>query len=139
MRRPPRGVPKSDQAKRNFYDVWLPNLAPSEVLLESAQAALSDDDGRSWKTFARKYRAEMKTPDNRALLATLAALSRHTNFSVGYCADEARCHRSLLRALLVEHGGEVQRDRSYGLVVKSLKKADRTALEVRHGCSAIYR
>jgi uncharacterized protein YeaO (DUF488 family) len=109
VRRPPRGVPKSDYARRNFYDVWLPSLAPSEALLKSAQAAASDADERAWKTFVRKYRAEMKTPDVRALLATLATLSHHSNFSVGcYCADEARCHRSVLRELLVEHGADVE-------------------------------
>ena len=106
VRRPPRGVPKSDHAKRNFYDVWLPTLAPSEPLLKAAQADLGDE--RAWKTFVRKYRAEMKTADNRALLATLAALSHRTDFSVGcYCADEARCHRSVLRELLAECGAEV--------------------------------
>jgi uncharacterized protein YeaO (DUF488 family) len=108
VRRPPRGVPKSDYAKRNFYDAWLPSLAPSEALLKSARSA-STDDKRAWKTFVRKYRAEMKTPDARALLATLAALSHHSNFSVGcYCADEARCHRSVLRELLVEYGADVE-------------------------------
>jgi len=106
VRRPPRGVPKSDHAKRNFYDVWLPTLAPSEPLLKAARAELGD--GRAWKTFVRRYRAEMKTPDNRALLATLAALSHSADFSVGcYCADEARCHRSVLRELLVECGAEL--------------------------------
>ena len=106
VRRPPRGVPKTEWAKRDFYDVWLPNLAPSEGLLKVGQAAL--DDARAWKTFERKYRAEMKTPEHRALLATLAALSHRTSFSVGcYCADEARCHRSILRALLLEHGASV--------------------------------
>jgi uncharacterized protein YeaO (DUF488 family) len=108
VRRPPRGVPKSEYATRNFYDAWLPNLAPSESLLKSAQDHLATGDARSWKTFVRKYRAEMKTPDNRALLATLAALSHHADFSVGcYCADEARCHRSVLRELLVERGARL--------------------------------
>jgi uncharacterized protein YeaO (DUF488 family) len=106
VRRPPRGVPKSDYAKRNFYDVWLPTLAPSEPLLKAAQADLGDE--RAWKTFVRKYRVEMKTPEIRALLATLAALSHRTDFSVGcYCPDEARCHRSVLRELLAECGAEV--------------------------------
>src|SRR4030095_16444650 len=106
VRRPPRGVPKSDHAKRNFYDVWLPTLAPSEPLLKAAQADLGDE--RAWKAFVRRYRAEMKTPDNRALLATLAALSHRTDFSIGcYCADEARCHRSVLRELLAECGANV--------------------------------
>ncbi len=108
VRRPPRGVPKADFAKRDFYDVWLPTLAPSEALLKQAQAALADDDERAWKQFVRRYRAEMKSPDHRALLDTLAALSQTANFSVGcYCADESRCHRSVLRALLEEHGARV--------------------------------
>jgi len=108
VRRPPRGVPKTDHAKRNFYDVWLPTLAPSEPLLKAAQAVPADDE-RAWKSFVRKYRAEMKSPDNRALLATLAALSHHTDFSVGcYCADEARCHRSVLRELLAGCGADVE-------------------------------
>jgi len=106
VRRPPRGIPKSEYAKRNFYDVWLPTLAPSEPLLKAAQASL--DDERAWKSFVRKYRAEMKSPDHRALLATLAALSHASDFSVGcYCADESRCHRSVLRELLVECGAAV--------------------------------
>ena len=71
VRRPPRGVPKADFAKRDFYDVWLPNLAPSEALLKDAQAALAGEDERAWKQFVRRYRAEMKSPDHRALLDTL--------------------------------------------------------------------
>jgi len=106
VRRPPRGVPKRDWATRNFFDVWLPGLAPSEALLKAARADFGD--ARAWKAFARKYRSEMNAPERRALLATLAALSRQTNFSVGcYCADEARCHRSILRALLAEHGARI--------------------------------
>lgn len=101
VRRPPRGVPKAEYATRNFYDVWLPGLAPSEALLKQGQAA-SDD--RSWTAFARRYRAEMKRPEAGRLLALLAALSRQANLSVGcYCADESRCHRSVLRLLLQEH------------------------------------
>jgi uncharacterized protein YeaO (DUF488 family) len=108
VRRPPRGVPKSEYAKRDLYDVWLPNLAPSEALLKMAQAAAADDDQHAWRTFVRRYRAEMKTPENRALLDTLAALSHHGAFAVGcYCADEARCHRSVLRALLEERGAAI--------------------------------
>jgi uncharacterized protein YeaO (DUF488 family) len=108
VRRPPRGVPKSDFARRNFYDVWLPNLAPSEALLKQAQVAAADRDLRTWRQFVRRYRMEMKAPEHRALIATLAALSRHANFSVGcYCADEAFCHRSILRELLREQGAEV--------------------------------
>ena len=108
VRRPPRGVPKAEFASRDFYDVWLPTLAPSEALLKSAQAAAAAGDERSWKAFVRRYRAEMKAPDVRALLDTLAALSHRTDFAVGcYCADETRCHRSVLRELLVEHGARV--------------------------------
>ena len=102
VRRPPRGVPKTEFASRNFYDVWLPNLAPSEELVKLGQAA---DDDKRWKTFVRRYRAEMKTTENKRLLDLLAALSKQTDFSVGcYCADENRCHRSILRELLAEHG-----------------------------------
>ena len=102
VRRPPRGVPKSEFATRDFYDVWFPNLAPSEQLLKRAQAAA---DERAWKAFERVYRAEMKHPDAGRTLDLLAALSQKTNFAVGcYCADEARCHRSVLRALLLERG-----------------------------------
>jgi len=108
VRRPPRGVPKREYAARDLYDVWLPNLAPSEALVKAAQAAASTEDERSWKSFVRRYRAEMKTPENRALLDMLAALSKHANFSVGcYCADEARCHRSVLRMLLEERGASL--------------------------------
>jgi uncharacterized protein YeaO (DUF488 family) len=108
VRRPPRGVPKSEYSTRNIYDVWLPNLAPSEALLKAAHAALSAGDERGWKTFVRRYRAEMKTPDSRALLDTLAALSRTSDFSIGcYCADESRCHRSVLRELLAERGAKI--------------------------------
>lgn len=102
VRRPPRGVPKAEFAARNYYDVWLPDLAPSEELLKLGQAA---DDEKRWRTFARRYRAEMNRADKRRLLDLLAALSRQTNFSVGcYCVDESRCHRSLLRELLAERG-----------------------------------
>jgi uncharacterized protein YeaO (DUF488 family) len=106
VRRPPRGVPKADFARRNFYDVWLPSLAPSEALLKEGQAAVAD--AAAWRRFARKYRAEMKSPDAKALIATLAALSHHADFSVGcYCADESRCHRSLLRELLAGQGASI--------------------------------
>jgi uncharacterized protein YeaO (DUF488 family) len=111
VRRPPRGVPKSEYAKRDLYDVWLPNLAPSESLLKLAQEAAAGDDARAWRGFVRRYRAEMKTPENRALLDTLAALSHHAAFAVGcYCADEARCHRSVLRELLAARGAAMARD-----------------------------
>jgi uncharacterized protein YeaO (DUF488 family) len=102
VRRPPRGVPKAEYASRDFYDVWMPDLAPSEALLKQGQQA-SDD--RAWRRFEQKYRAEMKRPDAARLLALLAALSRDASFSVGcYCADETRCHRSILKALLADHG-----------------------------------
>ena len=102
VRRPPRGVPKTQYASRNFYDVWLPDLAPSEGLLKETLHAA---DERAWPRFVRRYRAEMKRPEPRRLLALLAALSHRTDLEVGcYCADEARCHRSVLRELLQEHG-----------------------------------
>lgn len=105
VRRPPRGIPKNEYASRNFYDVWLPNLAPSEKLLKEG---LSVADERGWKAFARRYRAEMKAPDVARLLEALAALSHQTNFSVGcYCVDPSRCHRSLLRELLLEKGAKL--------------------------------
>jgi uncharacterized protein YeaO (DUF488 family) len=107
VRRPPRGVPKAEYARRNFFDVWLPTLAPSESLLKEGQAAA--DDPAAWRRFARRYRAEMKSPDARALIATLAALSHHADFAVGcYCKDEARCHRSLLRELLAGQGALIR-------------------------------
>jgi uncharacterized protein YeaO (DUF488 family) len=105
VRRPPRGVPKSEYAKRNFYDVWLPNLAPSEKLLKEVKAA---HDNKSWSRFERKFRSEMNAPDTAKILDLLAALSHRTDFSVGcYCGDERRCHRSILRQLLVEHGAQL--------------------------------
>jgi uncharacterized protein YeaO (DUF488 family) len=107
VRRPPRGVAKADFAKRDFYDVWFPVLAPSEELLKRGKAA---DDDRDWKSFARAYRAEMKSQDASRTLDLLAALSHQTNFAVGcYCENEARCHRSILRELLEERGAKVVR------------------------------
>jgi len=104
VRRPPRGVPKTQFAKLNFYDVWLPNLAPSAELVAFAQQSR---DERSWKTFERKYRAEMNKPEAARLLDLLAALSHQTSFSVGcYCENEERCHRSILKKLLAERGAE---------------------------------
>jgi uncharacterized protein YeaO (DUF488 family) len=104
VRRPPRGVPKSEFASRNFYDVWLPELAPSDELLRLGQAA---DDEKRWRIFAKRYRAEMGKTEKRRLLDLLTALSQQTNFSVGcYCADERRCHRSILRELLTERGAQ---------------------------------
>lgn len=102
VRRPPRGVPKSEYASRDLYDVWLPNVAPSEELIKEGKAA---EDERSWRAFARRYRMEMSRPENSRVLDVLAALSHHANFAVGcYCADEQRCHRSVLRELLRERG-----------------------------------
>jgi uncharacterized protein YeaO (DUF488 family) len=106
VRRPPRGVPKEEFASRDYYDTWLPELAPSAELMKLGQAAESEAD---WAGFARKYRAEMGTPDRRRLLDLLAALSHDTNFSVGcYCEEESRCHRSLLRGLLDERGADLK-------------------------------
>jgi uncharacterized protein YeaO (DUF488 family) len=103
VRRPPRGVPKAEFASRNFYDLWLPDLAPSEELLKLGQASAGDE--RQWGTFVKRYRGEMNRPEQARLLDLLAALSRQTDFSVGcYCADESRCHRSVLRELLVARG-----------------------------------
>jgi uncharacterized protein YeaO (DUF488 family) len=104
VRRPPRGVPKEDFAKRDFYDVWLPLLAPSEGLLK---LGLGAEDERSWKAFERKFRAEMSKGDAAKVLDLLAAMSHQTNFSLGcYCANVERCHRSILKALLAERGAE---------------------------------
>jgi uncharacterized protein YeaO (DUF488 family) len=105
VRRPPRGVPKAEHASRDFYDVWLPDLAPSESLVKEA---LHASDERAWRGFAKRYRAEMKRPEATRLLVLLAALSHRTNLSVGcYCAQEARCHRSVLKALLLERGANL--------------------------------
>lgn len=106
VRRPPRGVPKSEFAKRDFYDVWLPDLAPSDELVKMAQRAKDD---RAWQAFVRRYRAELKRPEAARLLQLLAALSHSTDFAVGcYCEDESRCHRSVLRELLAEHGARLR-------------------------------
>ena len=105
VRRPPRGVPKSAFASGNWYDVWFPNFAPSAATVKLALAAQTDIQ---WRAFTTKYRAEMATPEARRTIELLAALSHHTNFSVGcYCENEARCHRSVLRALLLEKGAAV--------------------------------
>ncbi len=105
VRRPPRGVPKSEFASQDWYDVWLPNLAPSAETVKLAQSARTP---AQWAAFARKYRAEMAAPDNARTLDLLAALSQQTNFSVGcYCEDEARCHRSVLRELLAARGASL--------------------------------
>ena len=105
VRRPPRGVPKSEYTSHNWYDVWLPNLAPSAELMKLGRAAESEKD---WAAFVRKYRAEMKDPDKSRILDLLAALSHGAEFSVGcYCENEARCHRSIMRELLAQRGARL--------------------------------
>lgn len=106
VRRPPRGVPKSDFASGNWYDVWYPNLAPSVETMRLGQEAATPG---KWAAFIRKYRSEMAAPDASRTIDLLAALSQHSNFSVGcYCSDESRCHRSVLRALLAEKGARIE-------------------------------
>ena len=106
VRRPPRGVRKEEYAARNFYDVWLPELAPSPELF--AYATAEPLGGTRWTTFARRYRSEMGKPAPQRLLGLLAALAQQTDFSVGcYCEDETHCHRSLLRELLIDAGAKV--------------------------------
>lgn len=105
VRRPPRGVPKDEYASRDYYDTWLPELAPSPELMKLGKAVESEED---WKAFAKKYRAEMSAPDKCRLLDLLAVLSHGTDLSVGcYCEDETRCHRSLLRELLAERSADL--------------------------------
>lgn len=105
VRRPPRGVPKSEFGKRDYYDVWLPTLSPTQPLVT---LALKAKDERAWKSFERKFRAEMRRPEAAHALDVLAALSHQTNFSLGcYCENEARCHRSILKKLLAERGAEI--------------------------------
>ena len=107
VRRPPRGVRKEDYAKKNIYDVWFPNLAPSETLLKAFFPI--EEDGRTWRTFKRRFLAEMKEPEARRDLELLAALSHQTNLSVGcYCENEALCHRSILRELLEARGADIR-------------------------------
>lgn len=105
VRRPPRGVAKSEFAAQNWYDVWYPNLAPGAETVKQAQAATTP---KQWQTFAKVYRAEMASSENSRTLDLLAALSHQTDFSVGcYCEDESHCHRSILRELLREHGARL--------------------------------
>jgi uncharacterized protein YeaO (DUF488 family) len=105
VRRPPRGVPKGAYASQNWYDVWYPVLAPSSQAVKLAQNA---GTAQEWSRFAKEYRAEMRAPEAARALELLAALSHRANFSVGcYCADESRCHRSVLRALLAEKGAKL--------------------------------
>ncbi len=108
VRRPPRGVRKEQYAARDFFDVWLPDLAPSQALVRWVMAAPLTP--KRWAAFSRRYRQEMRQPAARRLLTLLAALSAEANFSVGcYCEDEARCHRSVLRQLLIEQGARIAR------------------------------
>ncbi len=105
VRRPPRGVPRDQFASRDFYDVWFPSLSPTEPLLK---ATFPVRDERAWKTFKRKFLAELKQPAPRRELELLAALSHQASFSVGcYCEDEAHCHRSILRELLQQMGAKI--------------------------------
>jgi uncharacterized protein YeaO (DUF488 family) len=123
VRRPPRGVRKSEYASKNFYDVWLPILAPSSELVKQALAARSD---RDWRRFVSKYRREMAITDASATLDMLAALSHQADFAVGcYCTDEGRCHRSVLRELLHERGARLEPPPADG--------RRRPALPTRHG------
>ena len=102
VRRPPRGVPKSEFARRDFYDVWYPNLAPSVATMK---LGLGAGTPAQWKRFEKAYKSEMAAPDAARTIEVLALLSRHADFSVGcYCEDESRCHRSLLRELLTRSG-----------------------------------
>lgn len=106
VRRPPRGVPKTQYAKQDWFDVWLPNLSPSPELIRDARIG---EDERNWRAFERRFAAELKIPDNAHLLDALAALSHIADFSVGcYCADERRCHRSVLRRELEKRGARIR-------------------------------
>jgi uncharacterized protein YeaO (DUF488 family) len=105
VRRPPRGVPKEEFARRDYYDTWLPNLAPSADLMAQGRAARTD---KEWAAFKRKYQAEMNQADASRVLDLLAALSHQTSFAVGcYCEDEQHCHRSVLRELLAQRGAQI--------------------------------
>jgi len=105
VRRPPRGVPKTEFASQNWYDVWYPNLSPSVETMKLGQSA---SNPAQWQAFIKKYRSEMRAPENSRTIELLAALSHHSNFSVGcYCEDETRCHRSVLRELLAAAGAKV--------------------------------
>lgn len=110
VRKPPRGVRKKDYAARDYFDVWLPDIAPSTELLGLALSAPLT--GQHWTKFASRYRREMQEPGQQRMLELLARLSHQTNFSVGcYCEHEDRCHRSILRELLIKHGAEIALDR----------------------------
>ena len=112
VRRPPRGVPKAAFASGDWYDVWYPNLSPTPELVKRALASQADSSAageKEWAAFTRGYKAEMKQPGNARTIELLAALSQNANFSVGcYCENEARCHRSILRQLLIDSGGKIE-------------------------------
>lgn len=104
VRRPPRGVPKSEFAVQNWYDTWLPDIAPTPELMKLGQSVESEQD---WVDFVKKYRKELAAPEKSRIVDLLVALSQQTNFSVGcYCEDESRCHRSVLREILTERGAK---------------------------------
>ena len=106
VRRPPRGVPKDQFSKQNWYDVWFPNLAPSADTMKRGQQA---ETASQWSAFVKKYKSEMARPDAKHDLELLAILSHHTNFSVGcYCEDEEHCHRSILKQLLLDNGAKLE-------------------------------
>lgn len=106
VRRPPRGVPKAEFSKQDWYDVWFPNLAPSVETMKAGQYA---ETLAQWAAFTRKYKAEMAAPGPKHDIALLAVLSQTADFSVGcYCEDEERCHRSILRQLLIENGAKMR-------------------------------
>ena len=105
VRRPPRGVPKSKYSSQNWYDVWLPNVAPTNELMKIGQAVETEKD---WISFAKKYRTELKNPEKSRIIDLLAALSHNSNISVGcYCENQARCHRSVLKEVLAERGAKI--------------------------------
>jgi uncharacterized protein YeaO (DUF488 family) len=109
VRRPPRGVPKSQFASRDFYDVWVPDLAPSAAVIKAFQNSAGTD--ADWRRLEQAYRAEMRQPERTRLCELLAALSKRTSFSVGcYCEDAQRCHRSILDRILREHGADIAAD-----------------------------
>ncbi len=106
VRRPPRGVPKAEFARLDFYDVWFPNLSPSAELLAEGRAST---DQKGWDKFLRQFRSQMNEAEPSRVLDLLAALSHQTNFSLGcYCQDESRCHRSILKKLLTERGASLR-------------------------------
>ncbi|SEL51253.1 Uncharacterized conserved protein YeaO, DUF488 family [Variovorax sp. YR750] len=108
VRRPPRGVPKTEFASQDWYDVWYPNLAPSVETMKQAQEAQKAESPAQWNAFVRKFKAEMAEPDASRSLDLLAALSHGASLSVGcYCEEESRCHRSVLRSLLAERGAKI--------------------------------